>query len=129
MHVQHGEGYCKYEMVENNERQIEHELISANSEPDPQSNGTLGRFVDNKLNIIDELIVNIAPPINEPNQTVTFTDHMLETIEQRDAMAAADASVQGRYLGGHWAIGDVHQCEIQEDSCWSNRWVQNTRLA
>ena len=74
MHVQHSDGYCKYEMVENNERQIECELISANSLPEPQSNGTIGRFVDNKLNIIDELIANIAPTDDGPNQTVVFTD-------------------------------------------------------
>ena len=97
--------------------------------PEPQSNGMIGRFVDNKLNIIDELIANIAPTDDGPNQTVVFTDHMIETIEQGDAMAATDASVKSRYLGGHWAIGDVNQCEMQEDSCWSNRWVQNTRLA
>ena len=24
---------------------------------------------------------------------------------------------------------DANQCEMQENSCWSNRWVQNTRLA
>ena len=37
--VKHSEGYHKYEMENMNDRQIEHNLISSNSDPETQCHG------------------------------------------------------------------------------------------
>ena len=94
MHVKNSDGYCKYKMAESNERQIEYELMCASSTPEPQCNGVIGCFVDNKLNIIDELIENMMSNDDENNQPAVLTDDMIETIEQGDVMVVTDASVK-----------------------------------
>ena len=57
-----------------------------------------------------------------------FNEHTLEAIETKDAVAASDASARGKHMGGTWIIGDENECDAQEDSVWSNQWMQNTGM-
>jgi len=50
----------------------------------------------------------------EDNET-HFDELILEAIEEKEVIAAADASVKRKYMGECWKIVDMHNCDVQQD--------------
>ena len=54
---------------------------------------------------------------------------MRRAIEQKEAIAATDASVLNGVMVGMWILQDCWKCVENKETIWSRNWNKNTPLA
>ena len=117
-----------YKLVQENGRQLIYEQENEEEPPNSICKGVLATFCVNRLHVIDEFSEVGNQEHMQLENHVMFNEHTLEAIETKDGAAASDASVRGKHMGGTWIIGGENECETQEDSVWSDQWMQTTRM-
>ena len=90
--------------------------------------GILGVFQRGNLRIIESDQEFSSDDIREEDVKILSND-VIQAIKNEEAIAASDASCKGEHVAGAWMIEDTYNIVSEQNTLWSNKWMQNTAVA